>query len=129
MAKFAGKAYHPVNGSTEEIREGFSWACLLFGFLWYIYKGMWGWAIISIFASAFTWGVAWFVFPFFANAQYANSLLKRGYLNEKQRKLQGISAKRESFSIADELRKLSILKGKGILSEREFLAAKRKLIG
>jgi hypothetical protein len=129
MAKFAGKAYHPVNGSTEEIWKGFSWPCLLFGFLWYLYKDMWGWAVISIFASAFTWGIAWLFFPFFANTQYANWLLNRGYVKEKQQKLQTISAKRESFSITDELKKVTMLKVKGVLSEGELVAAKKRLIG
>src|SRR6266540_167567 len=84
MAELAGDAYHPVNGSIEKIYEGFSWPCLFFGCFWYLYKGMWGWALIA-FALAFsTFGISWLFFPFFANEQYAQSLLKQGYLNEEQ---------------------------------------------
>ena len=136
MSKFAGKAYHPINDSTEDIWEGFSWPCFFFGFFWYLYKGMWGWAVISFFVSIATFGIAWLFFPFFANAQYANSLLKRGYLNEKQQRLQASSVtndsgpqQRESSSIADELQKLARLKEQGILSDEEFQAAKKRLIG
>ena len=138
MSTFAGKAHHPINGAVEEVWEGFSWPCLFLGFIWYLSKGMWGWAVISFIVSIGTYGLAWLAFPFFANAQYANSLLKRGYLNEKQwqQRLKTSSAadnsnpqQRESSSIADQLQKLAKLKEQGILSDEEFQAAKKRLIG
>jgi hypothetical protein len=155
MAKFAGKAYHPMNGSTEDIWEGFSWPCLFLNPIWYLYKGMWGWAVISFLISGAAWGIgfsllplgiawfllpssiAWLIFAYFANAQYANSLIERGYLNEEQwqQRLQSSSVtnsqkqRRESSSIADELQKLAKLKEQGNLSDEEFQSAKKKLIG
>lgn len=84
MSTIVGKVYHPVNGAGEEIWKGFSWPCLFLGFIWYIYKGMWGWGVISLILAFSTMGISWLIFPFFANEQHAKSLLKRGYLNQKQ---------------------------------------------
>jgi hypothetical protein len=138
MSTFAGKAYHPINGATEEVWEGFSWPCLFFGFLWYLYKGMWGWSVFALVLAFATWGISWLVFPFFANGQYAKSLLERGYLNEKQwndrqqGKARGITSGSQHTqtrpSIADELAKLATLKEQGVLSEDEFVMQKKKLL-
>jgi hypothetical protein len=138
MSKLAGEAYHPVNGAIEEIWEGFSWPCLFCGFLWYLYKGMWGWGLITLILALSTFGISWLVFPFFANAQYAKSLLNQGYLNEKQwnerdraskRTINhGLQSQREVSSIADELAKLVALKEQGVLSCDEFNKQKQKLL-
>ena len=138
MSTFAGKAYHPINGAIEEVWEGFSWPCLFLGFLWYIYKGMWGWGLIALVLAFATWGISWLVFPFFANEQYAKSLLERGYLNEKQwneRKRASAGTNNSvpqhqqgTSSIADELAKLAILKEQGVLSDEEFEKQKHKLL-
>ena len=137
MSKFAAKAYHPVNGATENTWEGFSWPCLFLGFIWYIYKGMWGWALIALILAMFTFGISWIFFPFHANDQYTNSLLKRGYLNRTQWEAMNKSTSTANTSsnqgtpssIADELTKLVSLRGQGILTESEFAAQKAKLIG
>jgi membrane protein insertase Oxa1/YidC/SpoIIIJ len=137
MANNVGKAYHPINGSTEDIWEGFSWPCFFFGLFWYLYKGLWGWAIISLCLALITFGISWLIFPFFANEHYAAALLKRCYLNEDQwnKKKQDISRTNSSksqqnaaASVADELTKLSALKEQGIISEEEFEKQKRKLL-
>lgn len=86
MSKEIGKLYHPVNKYPVEIYEGFSWPCLLFGCFWYLYKGMVLWAVISFFVAASTFGLSWFVFPFFANKQHVDYLRKQGYLTEEQGK-------------------------------------------
>lgn len=136
MAKNVANAYHPINGSTEIIWEGFSWPCLFFGCLWYLYKGMWGWAMISLCLALATFGISWLVFPFFANGQYAAALLKRGYLDEDQwnQRKQDISRTsntnlhQNTSSVADELTKLAALKEKGILSGEEFEEQKRRIL-
>lgn len=132
MSTLAGKAYHPVNGSTEEIWEGFSWPCLFFGFLWYMYKGLWGLGIITLILAFITFGISWFICPFFANGQYAKSLLERGYLNEDQwteRTQASKDSKRHSGDlVADELAKLATLKAQGVLTEEEFNKQKLKLL-
>lgn len=137
MSTFADKAYHPINGAVEEIWEGFSWPCLFLGFIWHIYKGMWGWGVIALILAIFTYGISWLVFPFFANEQHAKSLLKRGYLNEKQwneKKQADInpgnsgSHRQTASSVADELAKLATLKEQGLLNDEEFSKQKRKLL-
>ena len=136
MSSIAGKAYHPVNGDVEEIWEGFSWPCLFLGFIWYIYKGMWGWGVIALILAFMTGGISWFLFPFFANEQHAKSLLKRGYLNEGQwneRKQSGWNVVNSELPqatshIADELAKLASLKEQGVLSVEEFTKQKNKLL-
>ena len=84
MSRLAGRAYHPSNGSPIEIWEGFSWPCLFLGFIWYVFKGLWGWALIALILAFVSFGLSWLVFPFFANAQYAKALMERGYLTEVQ---------------------------------------------
>jgi len=61
-----GILYHPINNHPEEIYEGFSWPCLFFGFMWYLVKGMLGWAIVNFLVAGFTFGISMLVFPFFA---------------------------------------------------------------
>jgi len=80
MSRKIGKLYHPLNNHPEEIYEGFSWPCLLFGFMWYLVKGMFGWAIINFLVAGFTFGISLLIFPFFANNHRKESLLKKGYL-------------------------------------------------
>ena len=138
MAKLVGKAYNPVNGATEEIWEGFSWPCLLLDFFWFIYKGMWGWALISLILAVATVGFSWVVFPFFANSLFANYLLKQGYLNEEQWKERQqartraasptSTQNRADTSVADELSKLARLKEQGFLTADEFDRQKSKLL-
>lgn len=136
MSTLAAKAYHPTNGSTEDIWEGFSWPCLFFGFFWYLYKGMWGWGLIALILAGPTFFISWFVMPFLANEQYAKSLLSRGYLNEDQwnKRKKGSSEwgnnshQPEKSSVADELAKLAALKEQGILNDEEFEKQKKRVL-
>lgn len=137
MSTLAAKAYNPTNGAVEEIWEGFSWPCLLLGFIWYIYKGMWGWGVIALILAITTWGLSWLVFPFFANAQHAKSLLQQGYLNEEQwsekkktekQSSNTVSHTQTASSVSDELAKLAALKEQGVLTDEEFSKQKSKLL-
>lgn len=139
MSTLVAKAYHPLNGSTEQIWQGFSWPCLFLGFLWYLYKGLWGWGLIALILALCTFGLSWFVFPFFANEQHAKSLMAKGYLTEQQwllkqersegaRSAAGGANQEASARVADELMKLAQLKTQGILTEDEFNAQKAKLL-
>ena len=83
MSKESGIFYHPINNYPEKIYTGFSWPCFFFGPFWYLYKGMWGWAVISFCVAGFTWGISALIFPFFANNSHQESLLKKGYLGRK----------------------------------------------
>jgi len=75
---------NPKNGAREQTWTGFSWPCLFFGVFWFLYKHLYGWAIISFLAAVFTYGIAWLFFPFFANAVHRASLLRSGYVSEAQ---------------------------------------------
>jgi len=84
MSTRAGSMCHPANGFEVPVYEGFSWPCLLVGIFWYISKGMWAMACISAVIAICTGGLAWLVFPFFANKQYTEFLLKQGYIRKKK---------------------------------------------
>lgn len=138
MSTLAGYAIHPVNKSREPIYEGFSWPCLVFGCFWFVYKGLWGWGIISFALAFFTFGLSWLVFPFLANEQYAKSLVGKGYLTEAQAKEQERQAPHRSspnaapsapaLSVADELGKLAGLRSAGVLTDQEFESQKTRLL-
>jgi len=85
MSKHIGRLYHSVNSFPVDIYEGFSWPCFFLGCFWYLYKGMVLWAIITFLAACITFGISWLVFPFFANKQHRDYLLKKGYLTEAQK--------------------------------------------
>ena len=137
MSKLVAKAYHPINDSTEDIWEGFSWPCLFCGFIWFMYKSMWGWGIIALILAFATFGISWLIVPFYANALYAKALLDRGYLNEAQRNDRKRASREPNrpdvkthtaSSVADELAKLAALKAQGLLSDEEFNIQKLKLL-
>ena len=50
--------------------------------MWYLVKGMFGWAIVNFLVAGFTFGISMLVFPFLANNHRKESLLKKGYLSE-----------------------------------------------
>ena len=80
MSKKSGHLYHPINNYPEPIYTGFSWPNLFFGFLWFLYKGMWAWAIICFVVAIGTLGFSNLIIPFFANQLHQKYLLKSGYL-------------------------------------------------
>lgn len=84
MSRKAGELYHPANFHAVKIWDGFSWPCLFFAFLWYLYKGMLLKAMLAFLVAVATFGVGWFIFPFIANRQHRDFLLKQGYLSAQQ---------------------------------------------
>ena len=131
MSRSVGFFYHPTNNHPVAVFEGFSWPCLLFGFFWYAYKGMWKWFILSLLIISFTGGIAWLVLPFFANGQHQNSLKTQGYLDKKRdensEKSNSSKNNNENDNL-DKLKKLSDLKDQGIITEEEFQNKKKDLL-
>jgi hypothetical protein len=79
MGRLAGVMQNPGSGNQVDVYKGFSWPCFFFGPLWYAVKGMIGMFFVSILLAFCTFGIAWFVLPFFANGQYRDRLAKDGY--------------------------------------------------
>ena len=87
MSKHSGNLYHPINNYPEPIYTGFSWPNLFFGFFWFLYKGMWAWALICSLSAIFTLGISNLIFPFFANQLHQKNLLKSGYLGKPKNEI------------------------------------------
>lgn len=63
MAKFR----NPSNGYEEDANGALSWLwVLLFGSFYFMFKGIWKHAIISLIAAILTVGLSWLIYPFFA---------------------------------------------------------------
>lgn len=71
---------NPQNGYTQSVGQlsAFAW-CLLFGVLYFAYKGVWKHALISLVAAVCTCGISWLVYPFFAYSCVTNAYLERGW--------------------------------------------------
>lgn len=71
---------HPLNGYTQSVgRSSAFWACLVFGVFYFAYKGVWKHALLSLVAAAFTCGISWIIYPFFAYSCVTQSYLERGW--------------------------------------------------
>ncbi|MBF6986752.1 SHOCT domain-containing protein [Cupriavidus sp. IK-TO18] len=137
--------YHPINGTTEETWDGFSWPAFLFGIIWLAIKQLWVHFIACLVLLFVTAGFAaipiWIFYGGMGNSFHKKALLSKGYLTQAQyEQRQGTSmnmsaAAAESRnttpshpSIADELAKLVQLRDSGALTEIEFSEQKRKLL-
>jgi len=66
------------NGHT--VNTGMAWLwTLLFGALYFAYKGIWGHAILSIIIACLTMCISWLIYPFFAGKLIEDHYLKLGY--------------------------------------------------
>ena len=131
---------HPVNGSTEQAWNGFSWPGFFFGVIWLLVKGLYGHFLINLILVIITGGFAapivWIVYGFIGNGAHKSSLLKKGYLAEEQwqKKEKPSSPPQPTPSATQkdqltQLRELAELRDKGILTEEEFGRQKLKLLG
>lgn len=69
-------------GQIREVKRGFSWTTLLFGFFVPLFRGDWKWTLIMIVTAIFTGGISWLIFPFLYNKLYEDDLIKNGYKDE-----------------------------------------------
>jgi hypothetical protein len=71
---------HPANGYREVGGTGLSWLwCLLFGFFYFAFKGVWVHALVGFFLAICTSGLSWLIYPFFARGIVDRGYLKRGW--------------------------------------------------
>jgi hypothetical protein len=70
----------PVSGHMAVIKRSSTfWLTFLFGCFYLGYKGAWMWAGIALVAALFTYGLSWFVFPFFAYRIIVDSYRRAGW--------------------------------------------------
>ena len=70
---------NPHTGVQKEVKRGFSWTMLFFGFFVPLLRGDILWTIISLVLAGFTYGLSWLILPFFYNKIYLEGLLKKGF--------------------------------------------------
>ena len=71
---------NPINRYTQSVDpRGAFWACMLFGSLYFAYKGAWKHALLSLVAAMVTFGISWLIYPFFAYRCVTESYLERGW--------------------------------------------------
>ena len=74
---------HPTSNTRVKVLGGFHWLwCLLFGFFYYLAKGMWGWAIISF----FTFNGLVVGFPLFNRSIVRNYYVNAGWREDNTQK-------------------------------------------
>jgi hypothetical protein len=131
--------YHPVNGSTEQTWDGFSWPAFLFGVIWLLVKGLWGHFLINVVLLIVTVGFAapiiWIVYGAIGNGAHKSALLKKGYLTSEQWCQRRSDAKPVPAASgptpkdpATQLREFADLRDRGVLTEEEFAQQKAKLL-
>jgi hypothetical protein len=69
---------NPANNHVEDCRGALIW-CFLFGPFYLAYKGLWGWAILSIGAALATAGIFWLILPFFVEPVLRKHFLLKGW--------------------------------------------------
>lgn len=70
---------NPANGYRESVGNCWLW-CLLFGSFYFMSKGCWGHALISLGLALPTSGISWIAYPFFAKDIVRRSYLRRGWV-------------------------------------------------
>lgn len=81
-------------GALKEVKVGFSWTMLFFGFFVPLLRGDWKWAVFSLCLSLITCGVCWFVLPFFYNKIYIKGLIEKGWVPADKTALDAIRSKK-----------------------------------
>jgi hypothetical protein len=74
---------NPANGYVE-IVSGAGILCFLFGPLYFLLKGVWVHALLSLILAIPTVGVSWLLYPFFAHDIVETSYLRRGWIREER---------------------------------------------
>jgi len=67
-------------GAMKQVKVGFSWTMLFFGFLVPLIRGDWKWTIVMLLITFISYGVAQIIVPFFYNKMYINDLIEKGWV-------------------------------------------------
>ncbi|MDZ7760841.1 MAG: zinc ribbon domain-containing protein [Desulfovermiculus sp.] len=71
---------NPANGYLEEVDSlVFIWT-LLFGPIYFAVKGVWRHVVASFLIAVLTFGVSWFIYPFFAKSILRTHYLRMGWV-------------------------------------------------
>lgn len=65
--------------STREVKAGYSWTVLFFGFFPFLFRGMYLHALVLFVLNVLTFGFAGILASFFANKMTAYFLMEKGY--------------------------------------------------
>lgn len=73
------KFKNTLNGHTETISH-LTWLwVLLFGFIYWMVKGVWQHAMLSLILAVLTYGISWLIYPFFAKKLMIQHFLHNGW--------------------------------------------------
>ena len=84
MSKKDGFLHNPHNGFQIVIYRGFNFPCLLLGFIWFLSKSMFGWALVSFVFQVITFGFSNIIMAMVCNNEYRKFLLSQGYFTDEQ---------------------------------------------
>ena len=76
-------------GLVRQVKVGFSWTTLFFGFIPTLFREDWKWCAIELVLALVTFGISWIAFPFIYNKLHIKTLLSKGYepADEESKKL------------------------------------------
>jgi hypothetical protein len=80
-------------GILKQVKLGFSWTMLFFGFLVPLIRGDFKWAIISFIIAFITCGISWLVLPFLYNKIYIKDMLVKGWMPADEAAANALRAK------------------------------------
>ncbi|MBF0261940.1 MAG: hypothetical protein HQL97_08930 [Magnetococcales bacterium] len=70
----------PENTYMEEVSSLVWLWVFLFGVFYFVFKGVWRHAFLSLVLAVITAGFSWFVYPFFARTIMRNHYLRMGWV-------------------------------------------------